>query len=686
MGEITLKVDGREVKGREGDSILDICKANGIHVPTLCHIEGLSAYGACRLCLVEDVKTKKLIPACAISAANGMEILTNSERLRRYRRMIVELLLSERNHFCFFCEKSGDCELQSLAYEFGIDHVRFTSSFNPFPIDSTHDYIVIDNNRCILCGRCLRVCSEIVGNDTIDFVRRGWETTINDPKIIALKESNCISCGACVEVCPTGAIFDRLSAYMGRKEECDAYKTVCIECPMACDLTVYTKDNNIIRICGGSLTGRYGGQLCKRGRFDLLFDGNRERITRPLIQSVEGGVREISFSEAIEKIVSEIKGIKERFGEDSVAGVISSRCTNEAALIFRELMSRVIGTRNIFVLEPELSLLTYDAIIKFHEGVHKRMWEARSEEILKADKLILVGFDSSEPHPIISSMVRRAVNQKGAKVVYIGSLKKKMPFNVDLQLNLKRGTEEAFFKGVSKIIYSRLLVDRERRSHKEIDLESRLVKKKVEWVTGVEKEKLERFLNYIKEGERGIVITGKDLDPNPSLLNSILVFSALLGRFSDGRLPLISLRSGGNSRGVLDILYPVGVRPLDRDLRDVGIRAAYVMLSDERFLEPAVSARMMNLDFLAVQASFNSNLTLLADVVLPSLTWAEKDGTITDIDGNLRRLNRVIQPPSGLRKDEEIMFELIKGLKTELRYEDLHKKVIELYSTYKEVS
>lgn len=686
MGEITLKVDGREVKGREGDSILDICKANGIHVPTLCHIEGLSAYGACRLCLVEDVKTKKLIPACAISAANGMEILTNSERLRRYRRMIVELLLSERNHFCFFCEKSGDCELQSLAYEFGIDHVRFTSSFNPFPIDSTHDYIVIDNNRCILCGRCLRVCSEIVGNDTIDFVRRGWETTINDPKIIALKESNCISCGACVEVCPTGAIFDRLSAYMGRKEECDAYKTVCIECPMACDLTVYTKDNNIIRICGGSLTGRYGGQLCKRGRFDLLFDGNRERITRPLIQSVEGGVREISFSEAIEKIVSEIKGIKEKFGEDSVAGVISSRCTNEAALIFRELMSRVIGTRNIFVLEPELSLLTYDAIIKFHEGVHKRMWEARSEEILKADKLILVGFDSSEPHPIISSMVRRAVNQKGAKVVYIGSLKKKMPFNVDLQLNLKRGTEEAFFKGVSKIIYSRLLVDRERRSHKEIDLESRLVKKKVEWVTGVEKEKLERFLNYIKEGERGIVITGKDLDPNPSLLNSILVFSALLGRFSDGRLPLISLRSGGNSRGVLDILYPVGVRPLDRDLRDVGIRAAYVMLSDERFLEPAVSARMMNLDFLAVQASFNSNLTLLADVVLPSLTWAEKDGTITDIDGNLRRLNRVIQPPSGLRKDEEIMFELIKGLKTELRYEDLHKKVIELYSTYKEVS
>jgi len=684
MCEIVIKVNDKEVKGREGDSILDVCKANGIHIPTLCHMEGLSAYGACRICLVEDAKTKKLIPACAISATNGMEILTGTERLRKYRRMTIELLLSERNHFCFFCEKSGDCELQSLAYEFGIDHVRFTPSFNSFPIDSTHDYIVIDNNKCILCGRCLRVCSEIVGNDTIDFVRRGWETTINDPKIISLKESNCVSCGACIQVCPTGAIFDRFSAYMGRRAECDIYKTVCIECPMACDLTVYTRDNNIVRICGGSLTDRYGGQLCKKGRFDLLFDGNKERITKPLIQSIESGVREVSFSNAIEEIVSEIRDIKERFGEDSIAGVISSRCTNETILLFRELMSRVIGTRNIYLLEPKLSLLTYDAIIKFHEGLRKRMLEARSEEILKADTLILVGFNSSEPHSIISSMIRRAVNQNSAKVVYIGPLKK-MPFHIDLQLNLKKGTEEAFFKGVSKIMYNQLLVGREKLSPKEINLESDFTKKKIEWVTGVEKEKLEDFLNHINEGERGIVVTGKDLDPSPSLFNSILVLSALLGRFSDGRLPLISLRSGGNSRGALDILYPVGVNSLDKDLRDIGVRAAYVILSDERFIEPTVSARMMNLDFLAIQASFNSNLTLLADVVLPSPTWSEKEGAITDIDGNLRRLNRVVQPSSKLRSDEEILLELIKGLKTELKYEDLHKKVIELYSTYREV-
>lgn len=683
MSEITLKIDNKEVKGKVGDTILEVCKANGIYIPTLCHLEGLSDYGACRICLVEDLKHGKLVPSCATPAVDGMEILTNTERLRKYRRMIVELLLSERNHFCFFCEKSGDCELQSLAYEFGIDHVRFKPNFQSFPIDSSHDYIVIDHNKCILCGRCVRVCSEIVGNETLDFVNRGWETMINNPEILPLKKSNCTLCGACVEVCPTGAIFDRFSTYLGRKTECDIYKTVCIECPMVCDLTVYTKDNNIVRICGGSLTDRYGGQLCKKGRFDLLFNGNEKRITKPLIQTIEAGIREVSFSKAIEKIVSEIKKITERFGNDSVAGVISSRCTSETILLFRELMNRVIGTKNIFLLEPKLSLVTYDAIIKFHEGLHKRMLEAKSEEILKADVLILVGFNSSEPHPIISSMIRRAVNQNSTKVVYIGPLKK-MPFQIDLQLNLQEGTEEAFFKGVSKIMYNQLLIGRESSSPKEINPEIDFTKKKIEWVTGVERERFNEFLNYISEGERCIIITGKDLDPSPSLFNSILALSALLGRFSDGRLPLISLRSGGNSRGALDILYSVGVNPLDKDLRDLGVRAAYVILSDEKFIEPSVYARMMNLDFLAVQASFASNLTLLADVVLPSLTWSEKNGTIIDADGNLRRLNRVIQPPLGLKSDEEILFELIKGLKTELKYEDLYKRIIELYSTHME--
>jgi len=180
MTEITLKIDNKEVKGKAGDTILEVCKANGIYIPTLCHLEGLSEYGACRICLVEDLKQGKLVPSCATPAAEGMEILTNTEKLKKYRRMVIELLLSERNHFCFFCEKSGDCELQSLAYEFGIDHVRFSPNFNPLPVDSTNDYIVIDNNRCILCGRCIRVCSEIVANNTLDLIRRGWQTSIND--------------------------------------------------------------------------------------------------------------------------------------------------------------------------------------------------------------------------------------------------------------------------------------------------------------------------------------------------------------------------------------------------------------------------------------------------------------------------------------------------------------------------
>ena len=680
MTEITLKIDNKEVKGKAGDTILEVCKANGIYIPTLCHLEGLSEYGACRICLVEDLKQGKLVPSCATPAAEGMEILTNTEKLKKYRRMVIELLLSERNHFCFFCEKSGDCELQSLAYEFGIDHVRFSPNFNPLPVDSTNDYIVIDNNRCILCGRCIRVCSEIVANNTLDLIRRGWQTSINDPELMPLKNSNCLSCGACVQVCPTGAIYDRFSVYKARKAECDAVRTTCIECPMACDLVVYTRSNNIIKICGGEITGRYGGQLCKRGRFDLLFN-HEERIKKPLIQDVKTGVKEVSFSEAIKNAVLGLRKLKEKFGEDTIAGVISTRCTNETLYLFREIMTRIIGTKNLFILEPKTSLLTYDAITRFHRGVsRRRRMEAKVSDILKADTIILTGFGSSQPHPIILSNIRRAVNQNDAKLVTISSTVNELTSLVNLQLDPIKGTEEAFFKGASKLVLDMILKSEE-ETPRVTDLSSNITAKKIEWVTGIGREGLEAFLKLITGGKKSIILVGGDLEPYPNVFNSILLLSGVMDRF-DGRLPLLCQRLGGNSQGALDILYPIGVKSLDRDLRDLGIRGAYVILSDEKLGEASIAAKMMNLDFLVLQASYKSNLSLLANVVIPSLTWAEKEGSVTDMDGNLRQLNRVTKPPPNFMKDEDILLKISEGLKTELKYEEAQARIEEMYAPF----
>jgi len=169
LAEITLTINGKEVKGETGDTILDACEKNGIDVPTLCHFKGLTDVAACRMCIVEIGEERVAInTACTTQAGEGMVVKTDTEKLNNLRKINLELLLAERNHFCMFCEMSGDCELQNLAYQFKIDYIRYPLLFPKLPIDASHKYIIIDHNRCILCGRCVRVCDELEGNHTLD--------------------------------------------------------------------------------------------------------------------------------------------------------------------------------------------------------------------------------------------------------------------------------------------------------------------------------------------------------------------------------------------------------------------------------------------------------------------------------------------------------------------------------------
>jgi bidirectional [NiFe] hydrogenase diaphorase subunit len=205
---VKLKIDDAEVTVPEGTTILKAAKDNSINIPTLCNIEGLTAYGGCRLCLVEIHGTPKLFPACTTPVGPGMEITTNSGRLMEYRKMAVQLLLAERTHICSVCVANDNCELQALANKFGVDHVMFERNWSKDEIDSTHDFLVIDRNRCILCTRCIRVCDEIEGVHTLDLKLRGKDTQV----IMDLDEHwgnscSCTSCRKCAKVCPVGAIY-----------------------------------------------------------------------------------------------------------------------------------------------------------------------------------------------------------------------------------------------------------------------------------------------------------------------------------------------------------------------------------------------------------------------------------------------------------------------------------------------
>ena len=207
-GTVKLKIDNIEVTVPEGVMILEAARANGIIIPTLCDVEGLAAYGGCRMCMVEIRGSPKLFAACVTPVSTGMEIVTQSDKLKEYRKMVIQMLLAERTHICSVCVADEHCELQALANQLGVDHVMFERNWSHDDIDSTHDFLVIDRNRCILCTRCIRVCDQIEGVHTLDLKLRGKDSQV----IMDLDEHwanscSCTSCRKCAKVCPVGAIY-----------------------------------------------------------------------------------------------------------------------------------------------------------------------------------------------------------------------------------------------------------------------------------------------------------------------------------------------------------------------------------------------------------------------------------------------------------------------------------------------
>jgi len=396
MTTVTITIDGREVKARAGQTILEAAQAAGIDIPVLCHHPAVQPIGACRMCLVEIEKQRALQPACTFPVSEGLVIQTESPKVVEARKFVLNLLFSERNHFCMFCQMSGNCELQDLAYRYQLDHWAYQRAYPNLPVDSSRQYFVMDHNRCILCRRCIRACADLVGNHTLGLRRRGVDTMLVADMDVPFGESSCISCGTCLQVCPTGALMDRTSAYGGVKEEVERVKTTCQFCSVGCGAELVTRDNHVIRIEGDWDAEVNHGLLCVRGRFEPLYE-RRERITTPLIRQ-NGKLVEASWDDALQAVAQRIKAAGNTLGV-----LVSPRVTNEAA----KLCAKVFGTAaRVGSMSPVPE--------------HLKREEGKLTDLDEADLFVVVGADLGKDHQVAGFAVKRGVNNKGARLVLVG--------------------------------------------------------------------------------------------------------------------------------------------------------------------------------------------------------------------------------------------------------------------------
>jgi formate dehydrogenase alpha subunit len=709
MGNVKLTINGKTYETEWGKTILEVARENNIWIPTLCYDRRLDPYGGCRICLVEVQGARQLLTSCTTIAGEGMVVNTESENVIKTRKGILDYILSDHPLECMTCEATGCCELQDLAYTMGVKGDKYRDEDKRGGvIPDRNELIYRETPKCIRCGRCVRICSEVQQDYAIEFGGRGFQMWVATPFGESLLDGTCVLCGQCVSTCPTAALLEKKAMGKGRSFQVKKVRSTCGYCSIGCQIDIHTNHNGIIKITSEVGTVPNNGNLCMKGRFAYDFINHPDRLDTPLIRR-SGNLEKTGWEDAYDFISKKLKNMKSKYGNDSISFISSGRCTNEENYLMQKFARAVIGTNNIDQSETECHAPTLAGLgnsLGFGAATNS------IEEISKSDVIFVIGANITEAHPIIGLEVKKAV-KNGSTLIVADTRRIWLSKIAKTYLNLQPGTDAYFINALMNVIITEKLYDEkfvEEKTEGFKGLKKAVAKsepKKAEGLCGISEETIKDTARIFANAKKATILYGNGITQHSTGIDNVnsLVNLALLtgniGKEGAGISPLLGQNNGQGafSMGAVPDFYvdyePVSERAVRKKFEEIykaslpknkglriremfnnayegKIKAMYVMGADVLMSEPditRVKKSLKNLELLIVQDIFMSNTAQYADVILPAACFAEKDGTFTNIERRVQRVRKTVSPPGEAKEDWRIISELATHMDYPMDYD-----------------
>ncbi|RJQ82426.1 MAG: formate dehydrogenase subunit alpha [Desulfobacteraceae bacterium] len=731
MKTIRLTIDGQEVFAAAGATVLEAAHSAGIFIPTLCHDAHLKPYGACRLCIVQIDGLRGLPTACTTPAQEGMVVTTETQEVQRIRRGIVELAIADHPSDCLSCFKSAECELLRVARYLGVEKASIDRLRRPvavMPVDRSNPAFDFDPNKCILCGKCVRVCDEIQGLGAIDLAGRGYRARISTFAGQPWADSICQTCGECVERCPTGALTPKNPVAPQRE-----VKTICPFCGVGCSIRVGVRANRIVGVRGAADSPVNQGGLCVKGRFGLDFVNHPERLTHPLIrkegvprslpvEAIANGCeifRQAGWDEALDLVAARLKEIHAKDGPGALGVLSSAKCTNEENYLVQKFARAVLGTNNV----DHCARLCHASTVMGAQAAFGGGAMSNSiADIAQAETILVIGSNTTECHPIIARRIKHNVRENGARLIVADPRATELARLAEVHLNHRPGTDVALLNGLMHRIleaewHDKAFIRRHCEAFQPFKKSLAAYPPQiVASITGVPAEKIGQAAEIFGRAGTAVVVYGMGITQhttgvdNVKAVANLLLLTGNMGRAGTGFSPLRGQNNvqGACDMGALPNVFPGYQRvgellvqtkfseawgvelnyleglPLTDMLAGADrneLRGMFIMGENPLMSEPDLGhARraMGKLHFLAVQDIFLNETALFADVVLPAASFAEKDGSFTSTERRIQLVRRAVRPPGNARQDWQIIGDIADRLGYSMRYASTGKIMEEI--------